>query len=106
MDSTRRELVAGELRLFVVERLVPGLTERGLVMLQVALTEATARIAAREHGLRYLWSILIPGQNRLLSLFTALSIEPVRAASNASLVPFLHIENGYYLPDPMREAAV
>src|SRR4051812_40387695 len=106
MDSRAREGIHGELRLFVVERLVPGLSEHGLVMLQIALTQATARIAAREHGLRYLWSIVIPGQDRLLSLFTARSIEPVRAASNASLVPFLHIENGYFLPDPTHEAGV
>jgi hypothetical protein len=75
-------------------------------MIQTALTQATGRVAANENGLRYLWSIFIPGQDRLLSLFTAVGIEPVRAANKASLVPFIRIENGYYLLDPTPEAGV
>lgn len=96
----------GDLRLFIVERRLPGMTKGGLAMLQNALILATARFALPEKDLRYLWSIFIPGQDRFLSLFAAVNLELVRAANEASLVPFIQIENAYYLSDPFSGAGV
>jgi hypothetical protein len=104
--SVGRTAPDGEFRLFVVERRLPAMTERGLAILQHALIQATARFAVREKDLRYLWSIWVPGQDRLLSLFAAVSLEVVRAVNEASLVPFIQIEDACYLPDPAPRAGV
>lgn len=91
--------------LFVVERRLPGITEVGLAMLQAALLESSARFTARGEHITYLRSTFLPDQDRLLSLFSAMSLELVRAANEAALVPYLVIQRAVTLPDPSESQA-
>jgi Protein of unknown function (DUF4242) len=84
--------------LFIVERRLPTADEQQLAVAQTALTSAAARFAARGDGVRYLQSIFLARQGRLLSLFTAGSAEEVRAVNEAALIPFTSIEPAIELP--------
>jgi hypothetical protein len=86
--------------LFVVERRLPKINDHQLTVVQTALTSAASRFSTRGDGVRLVGSIFLARQERLLSLFTAESLEAVRAVNEASLVPFASIEPAVQLPGP------
>jgi len=87
--------------LFVVERRLPGTDEHQLAVLQAALAGAAGRLSARGRCVRYLRSVFLARQARVLSFFTADSVEAVSAVNEASLVPFTSIEPAVELPAPV-----
>ena len=98
MDAAASAAAWSAASLFVVERRLPKISQRQLSVLQAALTSAATRFTARGEGVRYVCSIFLARQDRLLSLFTADSLDTVRAVSEASLVPFASIEPAVELP--------
>jgi hypothetical protein len=94
------ETANGSGQLFLVERRVPAIAEHELAVLQAALTEASRRFTARGQDVRYLRSIFLARQDRLLSLFTAENAETVRAVNEAALAPFGSVEPAVDLPGP------
>jgi hypothetical protein len=99
-QHTRAPATAGPapMSLFVVERRLPKITEQQLAVLQQALCGAAERFSARGDAVRYLRSIFLARQGRLLSLFTAEGPGTVRAVNEASLIPFTGIEPAVELP--------
>jgi len=85
-------------QLFVVERRLPKVSAQQLALLQSALSGAAVRFGARGDGIRYLCSIFVARQDRLISLFTAENAETVRAVNEAALIPFGSIEAAVELP--------
>jgi hypothetical protein len=88
--------------LFVVERRLPKADDHQLSVLQAALTSAASRFSDRGDAVHLLGSIFLARQQHLLSLFTADSLDAVRAVNEASLVPFASIEPAAELPGPDR----
>ena len=100
-DTTASAVAApAAMSLFVVERRLPKITEQQLAVLLGALSGAADRFRARGDGVRYLRSIFLARQERLLSLFAADGPGTVQAVSQASLVPFAGIEPAVELPVP------
>jgi len=90
------------MRLFVVERRLPRISEHQLEVLQTALTGAASRFHSRGDGVRYVSSIFLARTDRVLSLFIADSAETVRAVNEAALIPFASIEPAVELLNPDR----
>jgi hypothetical protein len=100
-DATVPATTAGgpaPVRLFIVERRLPNISQQQLAVLQAALTSAASRFSTRGDGVRYLCSIFMARQGRLLSLFTADGPDTVRAVNQAALIPFASIEPAIELP--------
>ncbi len=90
----------GRWRLFLVERRLPKVSEQQLAVLQAALSGAACRFSARGEHVRYLWSIFLGRQDRLISPFAAEDVRAVRAVNEAALIPFAGIEPAVELPGP------
>ena len=84
----------------MVERRLPKASAQQLTLLQSALRGAAVRFGARGDGIRYLCSIFVARQDRLISLFTADDAETVRAVNQAALIPFGSIEAAVELRGP------
>jgi hypothetical protein len=74
--------------MFIVERVVAGLTSELLAEAQRCLQEAARRVSTNGTQVRYLRCTFIPDQQRCLDLFEAGSAEEVRRINDIAQVPF------------------
>ena len=76
---------------YLVERSLPGLTQKHLATMQVALAEASRRLTASGSLVRYRGTTFLPAQSRCLCLFDATSVDRVKAVNETAHVPFVAI---------------
>jgi hypothetical protein len=90
--------------MFIVERVVAGLTSELLAEAQRCLQEAARRVSTDGKHVRYLRCTFIPDQQRCLDLFEADSAEQVHRINDIAQLPFRWI--GQALEDAQPGAAV
>jgi uncharacterized protein DUF4242 len=88
---------------YIVERSLPGLSDKHRSALQYALGEASRRLTASGSPVRYLGSTFVPVSSRCYCLFEATDPEIVKAVNEAALVPYLTINEAIELPAPARK---
>lgn len=86
--------------MFIVERVVPGLTAELLVEAQRCLQDAVRRVSHGGAVVRYLRCTFIPDQDRCLDLFEAVSTDDVRRVNDIAQVPYRRIGETYEAADP------
>lgn len=74
--------------MFIVDRVLPGLTADLLVEAQRCLQEAVRRVSDRDAAVHFLRCTFIPEQDRCLDLFEAVSADDVRRVNDIAQVPF------------------
>ncbi len=77
--------------LFIVDRVLPGMTAALVAEAQRCLQQAAHRVAGDGEAVRYLRSTSIPEQQRCLDLFEAASAAVVRQVNEIAQVPFRSI---------------
>lgn len=87
---------------YIVERSLPGLSDKHRSALQYALGEASRRLSASGSPVRYLGSTFVPARSRCFCRFEAKSPDMVKAVNEAALVPYLTINEAIELPAPGR----
>lgn len=86
--------------LYLVERNSPRLTVKSLIVAQLALVQASRRLAAGGAEIRYLRSTFIPRTSHSFCVFEAPSADLVRQLNDAASFPFSHIDEAVELPAP------
>ena len=79
------------MRVYLVDRDLPGITREGLAAVQRAEISASQQLAAAGQAVRYLRSIFIPGESRCMCLFEAKDEAAVAALNEAAGLPFTRI---------------
>lgn len=80
-----------DLRLFLVEHDLHGLSPAQLASAHQTLEEAVSRAAGRGSQIRYVQRILAPGERRCLCLFQALGPDTVRHVNDIAQFPLARV---------------
>ena len=88
IDSLKRK---PKLTSFVVERR-PVIADAALPMLREALADASRRLTARGQPVRYVRSVAVPAEGRMLCFFDAVSADAVVQTNRNAMVPFTSIK--------------
>ena len=76
------------MRMYLVDRDLPGMTVDQFAAAQRAAIETARRFTAEGRPVRYIRSTFIPGEARSLCLFEAADAEQVRMLNEAAHIPF------------------
>jgi muconolactone delta-isomerase len=79
------------MRVYLVDRDLPGITGAGLGLLQQAEIRASQRLTAAGQAVHYLRGLFIPGEARCMSLFEAEDEGVVAALNEAAGLAFTRI---------------
>ena len=74
--------------MFIVDRVVPGLTAELLAEAQRCLQSAVSRVSADGEVVRYLRCTVVAEQQLCLDLFEAVSADTVRRVNDIAQLPF------------------
>lgn len=86
--------------LFIVERMVPGMTDELLMEVQRLLHQAARRVTSAGEEVRYLRCTFIPEQQRCICLFEAGNPAAVRRVNETAQVPFRQISAAIEFREP------
>ena len=87
---------------YLVERSLPGLSNKHLSALHHALSEASRRLTASGSPVRYYGSTFLPARSRCFCFFEAPNADLVRAVNETAQVPFITIDEAIELLSPDR----
>lgn len=76
---------------YLVDRELPGITLDQLAAAQRAAIETSERFSAEGRGVRYIRSIFVPGEARVMCLFEAGSPQLVQAVNEEAQIPFSRV---------------
>ncbi len=76
---------------YLVDRLVPGMTPEQLAIRQQAILRTILQFAARGKPVRYLRTTFVPEEAHCLCLFEASSAKAVQEVNEAAQFPFTRI---------------
>jgi Protein of unknown function (DUF4242) len=79
------------MRVYLVDRDLPGITREGLAAVQRAEISASQQVTTAEQPVRYLRSMFIVGESRCMCLFEAEDEAAVAALNEAAGLPFTRI---------------
>ena len=79
------------MRVYLVDRDLPGITSDGLAALQRAEISASHQVTTAGQRVRYLRSVFIPGEARCMCLFEAEEEAAVVAVNEVAWLPFTRI---------------
>ena len=91
--------------LFIVDRIIPGLTVQQLSIAQHAMVESARRLGGNGARIRYIRSTLIHAQSRCLCLFEADHRNLVRTVNETAQFPFSRIDEALELTTPLTVTA-
>ncbi len=79
------------MRVYMVDRDLPGFTTEKVAALQRAAVEMSQRCTAGGKPVRYLRSVFVPGESHCMCLFEAESAKLVQEVNEAAEIPFTRI---------------
>lgn len=100
MMPARQRATFGAVPLYLVERNSLRLTVKSLIVAQLALVQASRRLAAGGAEIRYLRSTFVPRTSQTFCIFEAPSADLVRQLNDAASFPFSNIDEAVELPAP------
>jgi hypothetical protein len=90
-DAPRYAREGTAMRVYLVDRDLPGITLEGLAEIQQAEISASQQFTSTGQLVRYLRSVFIPGEARCLCLFEAEDETAVVEVNEAAHLPFTRI---------------